>query len=65
MEKYTLEEFEKMFDEAQRQAIKNMIEDMNKVDSAKKMNDMHKFVFSMQNMLFGAEIKRILFGKEK
>lgn len=63
MEKYTLEEFEKMFDEAQIQAIEEMINDIKKADKNKKMDDMHLFTFSMQNIMFSTKLKKILFRK--
>lgn len=63
MEKYTLEEFEKMFNEAQIQATEKMINDVKKADKNKKLSDMQLFTISIQNILFSAELKKILFRK--
>lgn len=65
-EKYTMEEFEKKFNEAQAKALEEL---SGKFDEAVAESDtprdsMAGFAFNMQNMLTLSVLKKHLFGKE-
>lgn len=66
-EKYTIEEFKKMFDEAVVEALAELKNDMKKAQIQKDglANDLSLLMFEMQNMLTAGMIKTKLFKEEK
>lgn len=65
--KYTMEEFKKMYEEAEMMAIEKLDEDFTKATADKDVEKkgMHSFAFTMQNMLAMGMLKSILFKENK
>ena len=65
--KYTMEEFEKMFDDAEAAALNKMDKDFENAikGSEKEFDSMNKFTFTMQNVMAIVELKKQLFKTEE
>jgi len=58
--KYTMEEFEKMFDDAEIKALEKLDKQLEDV-AKNELDGMKKFGFTMQNMMAILELKKQLF----
>lgn len=61
MEKYTIEQFKEMYQEAQTKVINKMQKDMKESDSANRLDALYLITFSLQNMWCLEEMYRTLF----
>lgn len=63
--KYTMEEFEVIFNNAKIHALKKLDEDFEQATKDEKgIDNLSKFAFSMQNMMAMIELQKEIFGKE-
>lgn len=58
--KYTMEQFEEMFDDAMIKAIEQLSKELTE-HVGKEIDGMKQFAFTMQNTMAMAELKKILF----
>ena len=59
--KYTMEQFEEMFDEAVVKTIDKLIKEFKENSKEEMRNPMLEFAFSMQNTMAMCELKKMLF----
>ena len=65
-EKYTMEEFKKMYDKAVVETLAELENDMNKTqEQSGKKSEMGSLIFKMQNIMVSGMIKAKLFEEEK
>lgn len=66
-ERYTMEEFKKMFNEAEKVALKKLDSQMDEVikEEGKEKDGMFNLLFSLQNIMAITEVKSALFKKEQ
>lgn len=65
MKKFTIKEFEEMFDNAVYEAMDSLDNKMKEVAEKNGKDNKNEFIFSMQNIMAFAELRSKLFDKEK
>ena len=63
--KYTMEEFEEMFEKATIDTIDKLLKDFKEADKEEKINPLAEFAFNMQNAMVISELHKELFKESE